>query len=231
MNNDKIVLSRLLRFPVELQALEKFGVLKTVTKNTMLIEAGDVPKYCYLVKKGCIIGFEYSSCGDERVYNIMLPGSLLMEANLILNEPSPVFFKAVKFSILICIDRSTLLKQMRNDFNISTGIVKYISNKFLAAMEQVREKQCHDATWRLCSVLLMFAEYFGILYEGEILIKEKLSQQILADILGVNRITVNRIINKLKKMDLVVQINSYYCIRSITSLEKHMSYLEDGGGG
>jgi CRP/FNR family transcriptional regulator len=220
--------SRLLRRFAVFSSLERFGSVKNVARRSIFIESGDIPQYCYLVKKGCIIGFEYTSGGDERVYDIMLPGSLMLEANLLLNEPSPVFFKAVKPSILVCIDRHTLLKQMNADFNLSIGIVSYISAKFLSAMEQVRGIVCHDTIWRLCNLLLMFAEYFGAQYEDKkVLIKEKLSQQILADMLGVNRITVNRIVKELKNMDLIIQINNYYCIPNIERLKKHMSYLED----
>jgi CRP/FNR family transcriptional regulator len=94
-------------------------------------------------------------------------------------------------------------------------------------MEQIRESRCHEATWRFCSLLLMFAENYGVPYEGKILIKEKLSQKVLSDILGVNRITVNHIIKKLKDMDLIVQINSYYCIYNQERLKKHMDYLDE----
>jgi CRP/FNR family transcriptional regulator len=219
--------SRLLRFPREVLAFEKFGSIKSLPKNTVFIEPGNIPNYCYLVKKGCAVGFEYNSSGNEQIYNIMLPGSLIMEMNLILNESSPIFFKTIKPSILICIDRDTLLKEMGADFNVVINIVKSISYKFLVAMEQVRENQCHEATWKCCNLLLMFAEIYGIPYEGKILIKEKISQQMLSDILGVNRITVNRIIKKLKEMDLIVQINNYYCIHNIEKLKTHMEYLED----
>jgi CRP/FNR family transcriptional regulator len=219
--------SRLIHFPHEVLSLEKYGSVKSLPKNTVFIEPGDIPKYCYLVKKGCIVGFEYTPGGDEQIYNIMLPGSLMMEMNLMLNEPSPVFFKAIKPSILICIDRNTLLKEMSDDFNVVMNVVKSISYKFLAAMEQIRETRCHEATWRFCSLLLKFAEIYGIPYEDKILIKERISQKVLSDILGVNRITVNRIIKKLKDMDLIVQINSYYCIYNTEKLKKHMDYLED----
>jgi CRP/FNR family transcriptional regulator len=219
--------SRLMRFSHEALSLEKFGIVTSLPKNTVFIEPGDIPKYCYLVKKGCIVGFEYTLNGDERIYNIMLPGSLVMEMNLILNEPSPIFFKATKPSILICIDRNTLLREMSDDFDVVINIVKSISFKLRATTEQIREIMCHETTWRLCNLLLIFAENYGIPYEDKTLIKEKLSQKILSNILGVNRITVNRIIKKLKDMDLIERINNYYCIYNKKRLKKYMDYLND----
>jgi CRP/FNR family transcriptional regulator len=214
--------SRLFRLSTETASLEKLGFLKRLPKNSIFIEPGDIPKYCYVVKKGGVIGFEYSSGGDERIYNIMLPGSLLLEMNLITNKPSPVYFKSIKPSELICIDRQTLLKQMGNDFNLVLNIIESISYKFLAAMEQVRETKCHAANWRFCSLLLMFAGRYGVPHDGKIVIKEKINQQILSDLLGVNRITVNRIIKTLKDLKLLSQINGYYCICGEQKLRQYM---------
>jgi len=194
--------SRLISLPFETVSLEKLGFLLKLPKYSIFIEPGDIPKYCYVVKKGGVIGFEYASGGDERVYNIMLPGSLVLEMNLILNKPSPVYFKSIKPSELICIDRHTLLRQMGNDFQLVINIIESISYKYLAAMEQIRETKCHDAAWRFCSLLLMFADRYGVPYDGTIIIKEKINQQILSDLLGVNRITVNRIIKILKDSGL-----------------------------
>jgi CRP/FNR family transcriptional regulator len=213
-------------FPIETAPLEKLGILRKLPGNSIFIEPGEIPKYCYVIKKGGVIGFEYSSNGDERIYNIMLPGSLLLEMNLILNEPSPVYFKSIKPSELICIDRHTLLKQMSDDFPLVIDIIESISYKYLAAMGQVRETKCHDTNWRFCSLLLMFADRYGVPCNGKILIKEKINQQILSDILGVNRITVNRIIKILKDSGLLLQINGYYCICDVKKLRQYMDCLE-----
>jgi CRP/FNR family transcriptional regulator len=58
------------------------------------------------------------------------------------------------------------------------------------------------------------------------MIAEKVSQQTLSDLLGVNRITVNRSIKKLKDMGLILQINGFYCISDMEKLRRHMDYIE-----
>jgi CRP/FNR family transcriptional regulator len=216
--------SRLMYFSMEISSLEKFGFSKKVPGNSIFIKPGDIPSHCYIVKKGGVIGFEYASNGDERVYNIMLSGSFLLEMNLILKEPSPVYFKTIKPSELICIDRNTLLSQMGGDFDFSLSIIKSISYKYLAAMEQIREMN-NGANWRFCRLLLLFAGRYGVPHEGKIMIKEKISQQIVSDLLGVNRITVNRIIKTLKNEGLLSQINGYYCISDEKKLRQYMNVM------
>jgi CRP/FNR family transcriptional regulator len=218
--------SRLLQLPHGTGSLEKMGFLKKLPKDNIFIEADSVPEYCYLIKKGGVAGFEYTSGGEERVYQIMLPGSLMLDSCLILNKPCPIFFKTIKPSELICIDRRTLLQQMRSDFSLVMNIIESVSYKFFSAMDLVRTAECHNTAWRICNLLLMFADKYGVPYDGKIMIAEKVSQQALADLLGINRITVNRIMKILRNMELIVHLNGFYCIQDTENLRRHMDFIK-----
>jgi CRP/FNR family transcriptional regulator len=220
--------SRLLYLPQKIGSFEKIGSLMKVPKNTVIIEPGVVPPYCYAVKKGCVIGYEYNSGGDERVYNVMMTGSLIMEANLFLNALCPIYFRTVKNSELIRIEKHILLHEMAKDQRLTLDIIESISDKFFSAMDQVRELKCHDTTWMLCNLLLIFSDRYGVHYDNDkrIIIKEKISQQILSNLLGVNRITITRIIKKLKDIGLIEQINGCYCITDTEKMKQHLDYLD-----
>ncbi|MDR1905065.1 MAG: Crp/Fnr family transcriptional regulator [Treponema sp.] len=219
--------TRLLFFPYKINTFEKIGSLVKVPKDTVIIEPGDIPQCCYAVKKGCVVGYEYNYGGDERVYNVQMMGSLILDANMFMNIPSPVYFKAVKYSELIKIEKQTLLHEMAEEPRLALDIIESISNKFLAAMDMVREVKCHNTTWMLCNLLLLFSDRYGAPYDSKkIIIKEKISQQILAGLLGVNRITITRIIKKLKALGLIEQINSYYCITDIDKMKQHLDFLD-----
>lgn len=73
---------------------------------------------------------------------------------------------------------------------------------------------------------LTFAERYGVDYDGKILIKEKLSQQMLANLLGVNRITMVRTIKELREMGLVEQVNGFYCIRDQQKIQAFMEQAD-----
>jgi CRP/FNR family transcriptional regulator len=215
-----------LNLPHGTDSLEEMGFFKKLPKGDVFIEPGEIPKYCYVIKKGGVVGFEYTEGGEERIYYIMLPGSLMLESFVILNKPCPVSFKTIKPTELICIDRHTLIEQMSNDFSLVMSIIESTSYKLLSAMDQVRAVECHNTVWRFCNLLLMFADKYGVPYEGKIMIAEKVSQQTLSNLLGLNRITVNRIIKKLRNMELVLNLNGYYCIPDTERLRRHMDYIE-----
>ena len=71
-----------------------------------------------------------------------------------------------------------------------------IEAKLFAAMDLLRQTCYHNSTWNLCNLLLIFADRFGEAYDGKVLIKEKISQQMLSNLLGINRDTIYIFIEK-----------------------------------
>lgn len=219
------LVSRLLYLPRGISRLEKLGTKKTFPKNHVLVQAGTRPRYCYIVKQGRVIGYEYSLTGEERIYNFNEKNSILCEANILFDWESPVSFKTVQPCELVCIDKETLVAAIERDPLISMDIMESMGTKFMSAMEQVRHASFHNAAWKICDLLLIFAEHYGVPYDGKILIKEKVSQQLLSNLLGINRVTAVRAIKDLKDMGLIEQINGYYCIRDKERLRRHQERL------
>lgn len=219
--------TRLLYLPRGIGRLEKLGVRKSYPKDYVIAKVDKIVDHCFIVKKGRVIGFEYTRTGEERVYNFMEVGSILLEANLLLNKPPHVSFKTVMPTDLICIERETLLNAMAKDQNLTLDIIESISNKFLSSMDQIRQSCCHNVEWKICDLLLIFADRFGVQYDGKVLITEKLSQQMISNLLGINRVTAVRSIKQLKEMDLIEQINGLYCIRNIEKLKNHQEKLDE----
>lgn len=223
INND----SYLIQLPRGISRLERIGELVSYPKNHVLVRADQMPTYCYVVKSGRVISYEYSSKGEERIYNFNEKNSVLLDANILFDKVSPVGFKTAMPSELIRIDKPTLLQAISDDPQLALDILESISNKFLSAMEQIRQNSHYNAAWRICNLLLIFAKYYGVPYDNKVLIQEKISQQLISSMLGINRITTVRAIKELKDMALIEQINGYYCIRDVDRLRKHQLTLDN----
>ena len=101
--------TRLLYLQRGTERLEKLGFLKRFPKNFVIIEPDEVPRYCYIVKKGRVITFEFTPAGEERVYNFMEAGSILLESNTLMEVPAQVFFRTTMQTDLVCIERNKLV--------------------------------------------------------------------------------------------------------------------------
>ena len=191
-------------------------------KNHLLYKEGDVPDHCYYIKKGIIVSFEYSPNGEEVIYNVNAEGSLVFESSVILEKEISVNFKTLVPSTLVKIPRDTLLQAITTNPSASFDVLCSLAEKFMGANEQMREFTNHSAYWKICNLLLTFAMKYGTGYDGKVRIDLKISQQMLANMLRVNRVTVANCIRELRDADLLEQINGSYCIRSMDALRKYM---------
>lgn len=146
---------------------------------------------------------------------------------MMLDRPAAVNFKALEKTELICVTKTQLTEEMKNDPQLLNVLLFSVSNKFLEAMEELRKERNHSAAWRLCDTLLCFSERYGVPYDGKVLIQKNISLQSLAAMMGVNRATAVRAMRRLRDMGLVENINGFYCVRSIDSLRRHQELLDE----
>lgn len=181
--------------------------------NDTLISPGDEIRYCYLVISGNVVSLEYTEEGTKHIFNFFGPGSLFLESNLLSDFPSEVYFETLTAVELMRIDAETLKDAMTRDFSITQFIVDSLSAKFYSSQDQLRENYNHDAMWKVYNMLVLLAANVGKPFDSWTMIDMDLNQQMISDMLGLNRITTHKVLKKLKDKDLVVLINSKYCIR------------------
>lgn len=203
------------------EKIEKLGICRHFPKNYILHEAGDMPECCYFIRRGRAITFDFISGGEERIYEYINENSFILEASLMLNEPSYIYLKTTEPSDLICIDTESLISGMHEDAVLMTEMFRSLSYKFISSMDQVRQTITRDATWKICNLLLIFADRFGESYEGKMLIHEKISQQMISDMLGIDRVSTARIMKSLEEMNLIGQQDGYYYIPDISGLREY----------
>jgi CRP-like cAMP-binding protein len=218
--------SLFLQMPGLTRKLAELGVTKKAPKGTVLVKPGDAVDHCYVVRRGCVIAYDISAAGNERVHYVALDHSLILEVYAILGRPSPVFFKAVKNTEFVAIPRNVLVSEIRRSPGIALTVIESLCRKFSSVTEQLREIKCHEAAWRLCNLFLIFAKTYGEADGSKTLIREKINQQMLADILSINRITTVRLMSALKSRGLIEKNGSFYCIPDRQEFLSYMKFLE-----
>ena len=221
---------RIITLENSVEFFENLGFSRKLPANTTFISPGDKLKCCYFIKSGIVIGYELSRNGSVREYDVMLNSSLLGETFIIMDTPCPVYFKTVKDTELICIDKADFMRALSERPEVNRLVLQSLSTKFLAAMDEVRQAGTYSAAWRICNLLKIFADKHGTPYDGKILISQKISQQMMSNLLGLNRITTVRVIKTLKELQIVEQVNGLYCIRDMDRLKEYMEILADECG-
>lgn len=206
--------------------MEKLGESVFFPKKHVLLEAGNKTRYCYVVKTGRVISYEMMPDGEERIYHFYEKDSLFLEGEALFGKTSTVSFKTACATELIRINKTVLANAVQEDPQLALDIIESTSTKFQSSMEQVRHVRNYNIPWKICDVLLSLADYCGVSFGEKIVIQEKISQQTISSILGVNRITTVRAIKELKNRGLVEQIGGRYHINSISGLKDYQQSLD-----
>lgn len=208
------------------ERLESIGTPVSIRKNFLLFKAGDKPDSCYLIQEGRINSCECTYSGRNHIFGSNGKDSLILLPSVILGHRLTLDFRASASSKLIRIPKERLMSEILSDSEFAANTIYVLSEKFIEVNEQFRAGSSRIVPWKVCNLLLSLAEKSGVDYDGKILIKEKYSQQMMADFLHVNRVTIARAIKELMDFGLLERINDYYCIRSLEKLKKHMDYMD-----
>ena len=217
---DTEYVSWLLYLPRGIGRLKELGIKRRLPGKFLLAQAGDKTKYCYVVTSGRIVSYEYSTCGEERINSVNEAESVLLEENLLFDYAVPVNVRTAVASEVVCIDRAALLQAIQEKPEIAIDIMQSLSMKLLSSVEQIRCLNEHSAMQKVCNLLLIFAERYGYPKGDTIVIREKLSQEYISSLLGINRITVVRVMKELREQGLVEKRSGYYCIQDVSQLKE-----------
>ena len=209
-----------------IERFEKIGTQKKYPKGYRFDFTDRSPDSFFVIKTGQIIAYEISHDGKYRVYNIMANGSLFLEEYTLFSLPCPVTFETVMDSEIIEVNRCDLVRAMKTDIDLVLDVMESLSEKFVSSMEQLRLGPRQDAEWKICRMLLSYANTYGIRHDNGILITQKVSHQMIADLLGMNRVTVSRKLKELAEQGLIDSVNSRIFIPDIEAISSHMHHME-----
>lgn len=204
------------------ERVEKLGTEISLPADTQLCVPDQVPEYCYVVKEGRVSCSDLLPNGENRIFNVFEPGSMILEECMILEMPSKVTFKTMAPCKLIRIGKCDIKRAFKHDIDVVMDMYEYLALKFLSKMELERLGRSYNADWKICSLLQIYSENYGVPYDGKIIIQEKITQQMIADTIGVSRYTVSKLFRKLKQNNILECINDRYCIRSPEKLQKYI---------
>ena len=214
--------SWLLYLPRGIDQLKKLGELKKYPADCLLAAAGTYTRYCYVVVSGRVISSEYSESGEERIYSVNEKDSLILEENLLFGYKVPVNIRTITETEVVRINRSSLAAAIQGNPSLAMDILQSLSIKYLSSVEQMKCINEHSAVQKVCNLLLNFAERYGDEENGSIVIREKLSQEYISSLLGLNRITVVRVMKELKEQGLVEKKKGYYYLHNVEQMQESL---------
>jgi CRP/FNR family cyclic AMP-dependent transcriptional regulator len=177
----------------QLSAIADIASKRSFPKNAIIINEGDETDSLYLILSGKVKVVLSDEDGKEVIISILEPGAYFGELSLIDDEPRSarvVTMADCQFSI---IHKSDFRRVMETNPSLVINLLKGLTERLRAANKNIESLALMDVYGRVARTLLQFSEEDG----DKRIIKEKLTQKDIANMVGASREMVSRIFKDL----------------------------------
>ncbi len=183
--------------------LHGIGRMKSYGPSETIYIQDDYGDTFFYVKSGRVKVFILQDDGTEKILSIHEQGGFFGETSAIDLYPRPCCASAMVQSEIISVTQAELKLLLKLDMDLCLAILQSLTRKIRMLSYQIHEMAFLEAEQRIIHILLRLTADFGTLSEEGIKLSIKFSDQELAGLVGVCRVTVTKTLNSLKKQGLI----------------------------
>lgn len=160
---------------------------KSFKANSLLFKEKDIGSVFYIIIKGTIKIYTTSQNGEEKILSTFKSGDSFGELSLIDGKPRSASAQTLEDSVLYALTAQDFTDLMRDNFEISLGIMQELSQRIRDTNQHVHDLTFLDARTRIIKSLIMLANRHGIRKGTLIHIKMTLNYDELSQMAGVSK--------------------------------------------
>lgn len=186
-----------------LKSLTHLGVSVDLSRGESLFDQGQVDDAFFVLLAGKMHVAMLSEEGHESILNIMGPGSVIGEAAAFLRQPRFSLARAIEPSTLLRFQVSQVRDLVTRDPNFAMALLYLLSIKQRQMVARLRQAIFDPPEARV----LQFLDQFRVTHQNpsaaERAVTVNLTHEQIGNLTGLSRVTVTRILNKLRREGLL----------------------------
>ncbi|WP_407926416.1 Crp/Fnr family transcriptional regulator [Aquibacillus kalidii] len=192
-----------------------------IEKNGFLFQQGEDVSEIYIIVSGRIQIGKISPDGRELTLRICAKGDIVGELALYTENIKYILnAKAMEDTELVVVKKQALEERLLEDNRLAIEFMKLMSNNYRKDQTKFRDLVLHGKKGALYSTLIRLTNSYGIKKNDDILIDIILTNQELANFCGTSRESVNRLLNELKRNEII-------SIKKGKITVHHLQFLKD----
>jgi CRP/FNR family transcriptional regulator, cyclic AMP receptor protein len=207
------------------ESLDKIAdimVERKYRKNMVIFMAGEAAEAVFIIKKGKVKISKVTQDGKEHIIHIMSDGDVFAEACLFGVQPYPANAEATDDSEIYMIKNKDLEELLQAYPRIAIEIIKIMAGRLKMISGQVENLALRDAFGKTASLIMQLLKNENIPLQNGALLKNTLSRQDMANMVGLSRETFTRALSKLKQ-DKAIDIEKEQII--VVDIERLKSWI------
>ena len=185
-------------------------VAKFGAKETVFVQ-GDPAKNVIYIQEGSVKLTVVNETGKEAVVGILKPGDFVGEGCLAGQSICMVTATTIVPTTVLVIEKNEMTRMLHKEQEFSDRFIAYMLARNIRVEEDLIDQLFNSSEKRLARTLLLLAHYSETGQTQKML--PKVSQEVLAEMVGTTRSRVNFFMNKFRKLGFIkynggLQINT-----------------------
>ena len=183
----------------ELAAVGSKITLKKFRKNEVILQEQDTSEFMYIILSGKVKVVQVTEDGKETIIAFHKSGDFFGEMSLIDGKTVPATVLAIENSNVAIISKKDFYSILFVQNKFLVQLLRILCSRLRESYERIQILSFNNAAQRIKMLFIMLADMYGKEEEKGIRLDIKLTHQNMADMTGIARETVTRIINRAQK--------------------------------
>jgi len=183
----------------ELNAIRGKIVMRNYKKNETILYEENTNEYMYIILDGETKVIQTTSEGKDIMVTMHQTGDFFGELSLIDGKTAPAAVLATRDSSAALISKKDFYSILYNQNKVLKNLLLIMCARLRESQQKIKMLNFNNAAQRIKMLFLMLSETFGEKKAEGTLLQIRLIHQDIADMTGLSRETVTRIIDKLRK--------------------------------
>jgi CRP/FNR family cyclic AMP-dependent transcriptional regulator len=188
-------------------------------KKAAIFSQGDAAKNVFYIQKGAVKLSVVNETGKEAVVAILGPGDFFGEGCLAAQPIRIGSATAVAPTTVLVIEKKEMIRILHSEHAFSDRFISYMLSRNIRVEEDLVDQLFNSSEKRLARTLLLLARY-GKEDTPQKMVP-KVSQEMLAEMIGTTRSRVNLFMNKFKKLGFIKYNGGLHVNSSLVSVVLH----------
>ena len=183
----------------ELHEIRTHVVLREFKKNHMILREEETTEFMYIIIHGKVKISRSGKEGKETILSMHGSGEFFGELSLIDGKTTPASVVAVEDSSVAIISKDHFHSLLYTQRKVLENLLQILCSRLRESWQKIEMMNFNDAAQRLKMLLNILAETYGEKTTKGTILHVRLIHQDIADMTGLTRETVTRVLDKLKK--------------------------------
>jgi len=188
----------------QVQAIARVGEIQSAAKGAIIIREDETQsRGLFVLLEGEAKVVLTGSEGREAVIAFLSEGDFFGEMSLLDGDPRSATVRASGETRLLFLKRDSFFELLRTFPEIAISMLAELSTRLRNANRKISALALSPVNARIAGALLQLAELRGVRVRGQVIIRDRPTQQEIADMANTTRETVSRVLSQLQKDGLI----------------------------